>query len=98
MFVSAMLLRIHLPTSSSRKDKRQVVKSLTARLANEFGVAVAEIGELDAWQVAEIGLACVANESDHAEKVLDAAVRYVEETRPDLEILDVYRDGGSFFT
>ena len=46
MVVGAMLLRLHVPTSQSLKDKRQVVKSLTARLANQFGVAAAEVGEL----------------------------------------------------
>lgn len=97
MYVATMLLRLHLPTSQSLKDKRQVVKSITARLANEFGVAVAEVGELHVWQVAEIGVACVSNAAQHAEQVLDAALRYVEETRPDLEILDVGRDAASFF-
>lgn len=98
MIVSAMLLRLHLPASQSLKDKRQVVKSVTARLTNEFGVAAAEVGEPDLWQLAEIGVVCVANEADHAEQVLDAVLRYVEEHRPDLEILDVGRDMTSFFT
>lgn len=92
-----MILRLHLPDSHSLKDKRQVVKSISARLTHEFGVAAAEIGELEVWQTAEIGVACVSNQARHAEEVLDRALRYVEDTRPDLEILEVGRDAASFF-
>jgi uncharacterized protein YlxP (DUF503 family) len=56
------------------------------------------VGEPDLWQLAEIGVAYVANEADYAERVLDRALRYVEESRPDLEILDVGRDATSFFS
>ncbi|HUX85616.1 MAG TPA: DUF503 domain-containing protein [Chloroflexota bacterium] len=92
MIVGSLILRLHLPTSESLKAKRQVVKSLTARFANQFGVAAAEVGELDLWQIAELGIATVANEQSQVERVLDSVVRYVEETRPDLEILDTYRE------
>lgn len=97
MFVATMLLQLHLPASQSLKDKRQVVKSVTARLTNQFGVAAAEVGVLDDRQTAEIGVAIVSNQARHAEQVLDAALRYVEETRPDLEIRCIDRDLASFF-
>lgn len=92
MVVGTLLLRLHLPNSESLKDKRQVVKSLSARLSNQFGVAVAEVGEQEVWQIAEIGVAAVSNQVSHAERVLDTVVRYVEDTRPDLEITDHGRE------
>ena len=92
MVVATMLLRLHLPNSESLKDKRQVVKSLSARLGNQFGVSVAEIGELDIWQIAEIGVASVSNQISHAERVLDSVIKYIEDTRPDVEITDVARE------
>lgn len=98
MVVGTLLLRILLPESSSLKDKRQVVKSLTARLTNQFGVAAAEVGELGSWEIAELGIACVSNEFQHAERILDAVVRFVEQTRPDLEIMDAARETESHFT
>ena len=97
MFVGAMLVRLHLPSSESLKDKRQVVKSLSARLTNQFGVSVAEVGELNVWQVAELGIACVSNQRSHVERVLDAVVKYIEDTRPDLDITDCARDTISVF-
>jgi len=92
MVIGALLLRLHLPTSASLKDKRQVVKSISARLTNQFGVAVAEVGEQGVWQVTELGIACVSNQAGHVERVLDAVVKYVEETRPDVEITDCGRE------
>jgi uncharacterized protein YlxP (DUF503 family) len=97
MVVGAMLLRLHVPTSQSLKDKRQVVKSLTVRLANQFGVAAAEVGELGSWQIAELGVSYVSNQAAHVGQVFDAAMKYVEDTRPDLEILDAARDISTFF-
>lgn len=92
MIVGVLLLRLFIPNSESLKDKRQVVKSLGARLTNRFGVSVAEVGEQDAWRTAELGIACVSNQVGHAERVLDTVVSYVEETRPDLEVIACSRD------
>ncbi|MGH2461304.1 MAG: DUF503 domain-containing protein [Chloroflexota bacterium] len=92
MVVATLLLRLHLSGSESLKDKRQVVKSLSARLSRQFGVSVAEIGELEVRQVAELGIAMVSNQVSHAERVLDSAIRFVEETRPDVEITDIGRE------
>jgi uncharacterized protein YlxP (DUF503 family) len=92
MFIGAMLVQIYLPASDSLKDKRQVVKSLIARLSAQFGVSVAEVGQLEARQNAELGVARVSNEAHHAEQVLDACLRFIEETRPDLDVIGVARE------
>jgi uncharacterized protein len=89
MFVGAACITLHLPASQSLKDKRQVVRSLLARLRNEFGIAAAEVATQDKRQLATLGLACVSGQAQHAEEILDHAMRYIEETRPDVEISDV---------
>jgi uncharacterized protein YlxP (DUF503 family) len=86
MFVGALLVRLYMPASGSLKDKRQVVKSLAARLTNQFGVSVAEVGEQAAWTAAEIGVSYVSNQAGHAERVLDSVLDYIEKTRPDVEV------------
>ena len=45
--------------------------------AGQVHVSVAEVGEQDSWQKAILGLACVANESAHANQVLDQAVNFI---------------------
>ncbi len=88
-FVGALRLRLQLPESGSLKDKRQVVKSVLARLQNEFRVAAAEVGELDRWQVAEIAVVVVGNEARHVDEVLARAMSFVERGWPELPLLDV---------
>jgi uncharacterized protein YlxP (DUF503 family) len=89
MFVGACRIRLHLPVSHSLKDKRQVVKSVLARTRAQFEVAAAEVADQEVWQVATLGLSCVANDPAHAEEVLRRAVRYIEDSRPDAEVTDV---------
>jgi uncharacterized protein YlxP (DUF503 family) len=89
MFVGACRIRLHLPASQSLKDKRQVVKSVLARVRAQFELAAAEVDDLDSWQIATLGLTCVTNDAGHAQDVLDHAARYIEDSRPDVEITDV---------
>ena len=86
MFVGACRVTLHLPASQSLKDKRQVVRSLLARLRNQFEVAAAEVADQDLRQLATLGLSYVSGDAQHAEEVLDHAARYIEATRPDVEI------------
>lgn len=74
------LLRIvlHLPESGSLKSKRRVVSSLVRRLRAEFGVAAAEVGELDRWQLAELAVACLSADARHASSILATAAAYIE--------------------
>jgi hypothetical protein len=92
MIVGCARVRLHLPTAHSLKDKRQVVKSVLARLRGHFEVAAAEVDDQDVWQVATLGISCVSNDGAHARDLLDNAVRYIEESRPDMEITDAQVD------
>lgn len=83
---------MRLPASGSLKDKRQVVRSVAQRIRNKFQAAVAEVGDNDAWQIATIGVACVANDARHCEQVLNEIVAYVQASRLDAELLDVETD------
>lgn len=89
MYIGVCEITLHLPASASLKDKRQVLRSVLARLRNQFEIAAAEVEYQDTWQRAALGLACVSNDAGHAEEVVRAATRYVEESRPDVEITDI---------
>ena len=89
LYVGVCQVRLHLPDSHSLKDKRQVVKSVLAKVRARFEIAAAEVADLEAWQVATLGLACTANDPAHAEDILQHAARYIEESRPDIEVTDV---------
>ena len=71
-------LVLHLPDSGSLKSKRQVISGLLRRLRQELKVTAAEVGELDRWQLAELAIATVSGDGRQADKVLAAALSYIE--------------------
>lgn len=89
MYVATAQVTIHLFQSNSLKDKRQVTRSVLARLRDKFEVSAAEVGELASWNLAQLGIACVSGEAQHAQEVVERAIQYIEQTRPDLEISDI---------
>ncbi len=86
MKVGVCRITLHLPGCHSLKEKRQVIKSLMARVRNQFEVAIAEVDEQDRWQIAILGVSCVSNSSQHVDEVLAHVQRYIEETRPDVDV------------
>src|SRR5438874_10842979 len=80
---------LHLPSSNSLKFKRQIVSGLLRRLRQELKVSAAEVGELDRWQLAEIAVATVSGDSRQADKVLAAALSYIEAHCDGARITDV---------
>jgi uncharacterized protein YlxP (DUF503 family) len=78
MIIGALRVVLDLPESGSLKDKRHVVKSLLARLTNQFRVSAAEIEALDNPQHAVLGVAYVSNSAAHANEVLSKAVNFIE--------------------
>src|SRR5256885_16276092 len=86
MVIGVCEITLHLPQSHSLKEKRQIVKSVMARIHNQFEVAIAEVDENDRWQIAKLGASCVSNSSQHANEILEHVRNYIEETRTDLII------------
>jgi uncharacterized protein YlxP (DUF503 family) len=81
-------LEIRLPDNHSLKGKRQVSRSVTARIRNRFNVAVAESENNELWQRLTLAVCCLSNDARHANQVLSKVVEFLEESRGDLELLD----------
>jgi uncharacterized protein len=81
-------VRLRLPESLSLKGKRQVVKSLTARLKNKFDISVAEVQDNDLWQLATIGICFISNDKRFTNEVLSKTVEFVVNSQGDFEMLD----------
>lgn len=82
------MITLHLPGVRSLKEKRSIVKSLLARMRNKFNVSAAEVAAQDAHGRAVLGVACVSASGEYAQGLLEELVRWVEEERPDLTVLD----------
>jgi uncharacterized protein len=88
MVIAVSEITLHLPECHSLKDKRQIIKSVMARVHNQFEVSISEVGDNDRWQIAKIGLAYVSNDGHHANEVIAHVRRYIETTRPDVVITE----------
>jgi len=89
VFIGTCLIRLHLPENHSLKGKRHVLKSIISRLHNEFNVSAAEVGEMDVWQVAELGVCCVSNDSQHSSEVISKVIDFVERARLEAVVIEV---------
>ncbi len=87
MNVSVCRIELRLPENHSLKGKRQVIKSIIARLQNQYKVAVAEVDNQGLWQVATLGVACVSNRRRHSDETLSNVVKFIIRNYPDVELL-----------
>jgi uncharacterized protein len=88
MNVGICKIKMRLPDNLSLKGKRQVVKSLTARLKNKFNISVAEVEDNDLWQLATIGICFISNDQRFTNEVLSKALDMVVQNQGDYELLD----------
>jgi hypothetical protein len=88
MNVGVCKINLRLPENQSLKGKRQVVKSITARVGNRFNVSVAEVDNHDLWQLATLGICCVSNNKRYTNEVLSKVVDFIAGGRFEVEMLD----------
>ena len=79
MIVAITTWDLHLPACHSLKEKRSVLKPLTSALRRTLNVSVAETGQQDLWQRAEIACAVVGSDRSAVDGTQRAADRMVEE-------------------
>ena len=69
---------LHLPEAGSLKARRAIVNRVRARLHDDLGVSVAEVGGQDTWQRVSLGVAVAASTQTGVDRVLDRVVAVVE--------------------
>ena len=86
MLVAMCRFDLRIPGSNSLKEKRHVLKTLTASLRSKFNIAVAEVDHQELWQRATIGVSAVASEGYHLKRVMHEVERHID-TFPAIEVL-----------
>ena len=81
-------IKLHIPQIQSLKQKRRVIKSLTARLRNQYNISISEVDDQDLWQIATLGISCVSNNSNHIDETLTKVANYIVQNYPELEIIE----------
>jgi len=69
---------LYLDDSFSLKDKRRVVRSITARVRDKFNAGIAEVEDLNDMRVATLGIVCISNQASHADEMLATIIQFIE--------------------
>ncbi|MDD3174103.1 MAG: DUF503 domain-containing protein [Herbinix sp.] len=91
MVIGTAIIKIHLPWVHSLKEKRMVVKSLCAKVRNQFNVSIAEVDEQDIHQIAVLGFAAIAGDKAQADSILDNVLNFIE-SNTEGEIVSIERE------
>jgi uncharacterized protein len=88
MFVGVARMVLSVPGARSLKDKRQVVRSFRDRVRARLSASIAEVGELERYQLATLAVAVVARDSAHCSSLL-SDVRHMAEGLREALLSDV---------
>jgi uncharacterized protein YlxP (DUF503 family) len=86
MVVAVATIVLLVPEPASLKDKRSIVKRVTARVRARFNVAVAEVGTLDEHNTITMGIAALSTDPAHAHGLLEKVLGFIEDERLDAEV------------
>lgn len=78
MKITAVTIRLYAPWVHSLKEKRMIVKSLVAKIQNQFHVSAAEVEAQDVHQTIVIGVASIVPHAARADQFAEELVRFVE--------------------
>jgi len=91
MIIETLEIRIYASWVHSLKEKRMIVKSLTAKIRNKFNISIAEVKDQDIHQSIVLGLACVAGNTALADSIMDNVITFIEENT-EAEITGIQRE------
>lgn len=91
MIIAVLKIRLYASWVHSLKEKRMIVKSLLARIRNQFHVSAAEVEEQDTHQIIVIGIASIAAYDTQAESIMEEIIQYVEQNT-DAEVMNIEKE------
>ncbi len=88
MIIGVCRVELRMPGNGSLKEKRQTVKSVIARLQNEYNIGIAEVGHHEAWQLSTLGVVAVSVDADYVHGLLTRVIQAIENGHWAVEVLD----------
>ena len=88
MHAAAVRLELRIKEARSLKAKRSVLKKVSSMLATKFGVSVSEVDHQNLWQRATLGVALVAPQAGHLERVIHGVQRTMLE-HDEVELIEM---------
>ncbi|MGE5398267.1 MAG: DUF503 domain-containing protein [Chitinophagales bacterium] len=80
-------IRLFIPTASSLKDRRRIIKSLRDRLRQQCNVSIADLSEDRLWQSAVLAFAIVSSNMSGLESELHEVEAQLYRYPEDVEVL-----------
>jgi uncharacterized protein YlxP (DUF503 family) len=77
---------LYLPGVASLKEKRSILKSMLAKMRNQFNIANAEVGHHDVWQSSTIAITTVSNSNKVVHQTIQTVMQWMESRYPDVVI------------
>lgn len=87
MVLGVLQLDLMIRGARSLKDKRRAIKSYKDRIRARYNVSIAEVGDHELYQRADLAVAAVGNDVAYIQGLLQQVVNQVPYTR-DLELID----------
>jgi hypothetical protein len=81
-----------LAESHSLKEKRAVIRKIKDRVHQKFRCAIAEVGDQDTWQSAQLGFAVVSNERTYTQSMVQRIITFID----DLAVAKMVNDEQDF--
>lgn len=78
MIVGILDILLEIPSAFSLKEKRRVLNSLKTKLKNKFNISIAEVGQKDIWNRAELGVAVISDDSSFCNEQLGKVVEFID--------------------
>jgi uncharacterized protein YlxP (DUF503 family) len=78
LHVGVLEVSLLIRESRSLKDKRRVVRSIKDRVKARLNVSIAEVGDADLRQRADLAAVTVSGDRGHAESVLQDVLKIVD--------------------
>lgn len=88
MTIGLLTLYFQLPGCHSLKEKRSIIKSITAKTQREFFISMAEIGFQDKWQESLLACVIVSNDTKHNQSLLQNIAQQITNKNPNIILLD----------
>jgi hypothetical protein len=78
MLLGICKIRLYLSNSHSLKDKRNILRSIKARIRNNYNISISEIDNYNLWKNTTLGIACIGNDKKYLNKILNAVIRFIK--------------------
>ncbi len=79
MLVGVCRVELFMASAQSLKEKRGILKSLKARIAQKFNVSIAEVDHQEKWQRAVLGIALVGGDEHGIQQTLSFIENFISE-------------------